>query len=98
MERYRAAAQAAVPEETVLAVGVLGLTAPATMPGFPPQVLMAITPSRLIAFEIRPRGGSIKVKSRVAAWDHDHVQVRLGTRAARQEISLETTDGSVITL
>lgn len=99
LANYQQAAEAEIPEEPVLAIGMLsvvgstksvltGLVSPLIgilqrnkgrklAPGFPNNVLIAVTPARLIAFEYRPTTSSVKIKRRVLEYLRRDVRVEL---------------------
>lgn len=96
---YHQAVQAAIPDEPVLAVGMLsvvgstksivtGLISPLAgmlqrnkgrklAVGFPNNVLIAVTPARLIAFDYRPTASSVKIKRTVMEFLRRDVRVEL---------------------
>src|SRR5687768_1575161 len=120
VENYRSAIQAAIPEEQVIAVGMLA--PPGTMKsvlvgqaspligmimrrkgkkasgGFPMNVLMAVTPTRLITFGYRPKGTKIKVEERLTEWPRRHVRVEIGKGGISQRLHFTFSDGQSIEL
>jgi hypothetical protein len=46
--------------------------------GFPLNVLMAVTPTRLISFEFKPRSNRVKIKRLVVEWPRPMVRVAAG--------------------
>ena len=120
VEIYRSAVQEQLPEEQVIAVGML--TPPGTMKsvlvgqaspligmimrrkgkkasgGFPMNVLMAVTPTRLVTFGYKPKGTKIKVKDRLTEWPRRHVRVELGKGGISQRLHFTFSDGQTIEL
>lgn len=97
VEEYHAAVQRCVPDERVLAIGLFGT--PPQSPGDQEvrgPVLMALTPSRLLAHRYRPRGMSIDVLERVAAWPRRLVGVRVQDHPAVRRLLLTTPDGALL--
>ena len=121
VEMYRSAAQAAVPEEQVYAVGVLsrrGATknvligsvspllglimrrrAKTKAQGLPANVLIAVTPTRLIPFAYTPRGTRIKLGARCAEWPRSLVRIEAGTDGSlTRQLTFHFPDGGTIEL
>ena len=121
MEMYRAAVQAAVPDEQVIAVGIVarpGNTksmlfsqlSPAVgmimrsgakkrAGGFPHSALMAVTPTRLVSFEHRPKGRSVKLRRKVAEWHRGAVYVQPGQAGTMgNQLYFHLADGTTIEL
>lgn len=67
-------------------------------PGFPVNVVMAVTPTRLISFDFKPRGFKIRLTRRVATWRRSDVFVRLGDRGLQQQVFFHHADGTLIEL
>lgn len=109
--QYRQAVQAAVPDEEVLAVGILcrpnGLLS-AVAPGglfmrlagkkksggLPMNVVAAVTPTRVLFFDFRPRMTSIKVKGLAKSVARQGLRVTLGTGNLATRITFHQADGS----
>ena len=66
--------------------------------GFPMNVLMAVTPTRLITFGYKPKGFKIKVKERLTEWPRQHVAVQYGERGISQRLIFRFSDGNSIEL
>jgi hypothetical protein len=120
VEMYRTAAQAAVPEEQVHAVGVvsrkgatksmlIGQVSPligmimrrrakTKAQGLPLNMLMAVTPTRIIPFEYKPKGRSIRVGQRCAEWPRSMVYVELGASGVSRQLTFRFPDGGTIEL
>ena len=103
---YHQAVQAAVPDEQVLAFGILSLVGSTKSafigvvstlagvlqrrkgrklaPGFPTNVIVAVTPTRLLAFGYRPSGRSLKMKRIVMACLRRDVRVELIATASER--------------
>jgi hypothetical protein len=118
---YHTTAQAAIPEEQVYAVGVLGR--PGSMKslvvgqlsplvamimrhrqkrraqGFPLSVMMAVTPTRLISFQYRPRGSSsVKIVRKVAEWPWQAVRIETGSTQNSRQLFFHLADGTTVEL
>lgn len=97
VEEYHRAVQERVPDERVLAIGLFG--APAEAPeshvrhGITGPMIMAVTPSRLLAHRYRPHGMSIDVLDRVAAWPRRLLAMRMQDHPAARRLLLTTPDG-----
>ena len=123
IETYRAALQAAIPDEQVWGVGLLstvgatksamtGFVSPLAgmimrrkgknkAPGFPMNVAVAITPSRIISYAYRPSYTQIKLKQRVAEWPRHAVQVQIVPPAKARGLDhalFQFPDGSSVEL
>lgn len=120
LEKYRAVVQEAVPEEQVLAVGVL--SRPGSMGaalaaqgsglaylgmnkhgknasgGLPTNVVVAVTPSRVIAFDFRPKMTSIKLKGRAAEWTRAGLQVTAERNTLATRLTFAWPNGAVVQL
>lgn len=119
LTNYRQAAQAAIPDEPVLAIGVLsivgstksvvtGMVSPLwgllqrnkgrkLAPGFPNNVLIAVTTARLIAFAYRPTRSSVKLKRQVMEVLRRDVRVELVPAASSRglrHLRFHLRDGS----
>jgi len=120
LEMYRSAAQNAVPDEAVLAVGLVtrpgatkGVLVGQVSPvvgmmmrhsgkkksgGFPLNALMAVTATRLISFEYRPRASKVKILAKVAEWHRGAVWVEPGHTGIGNQIFFHLADGSTVEL
>jgi hypothetical protein len=118
--RYRVAAQAAVPDEQVLAVGILTRTGGLSgalaaqvsgawylaskrrgardAPGLPQNVAVAVTPTRLVVFEFRPSGTSIRLKRHVADWPRPGLTVTSEDTTLAERLTFTFADGEVVRL
>jgi len=73
----------------------------AKAPGFPTNVVMAVTPSRIIAFGYRPSYTKIKLKKRVAEWPRQSVQAQIVPPAKARGLDhalFRFPDGSAVEL
>ncbi len=97
IQQYLAIVQGAVPNEQVLAVGLLsragsmgsvlassvsgvaGLAmrqrGKSASGGLPQNVVVGVTPTRLVAFEYKPKRSSIELKGMVGEWTRQGLQV-----------------------
>ena len=67
--------------------------------GFPMNCVMAVTPTRLITFEYRPKGTRIKVKKKVVEWPRHMVRVAAGEeRRMSRQIFFAFPDGTSMEL
>lgn len=62
--------------------------------GMPKNVLLAVTDTKLIAFEYKPRGTKFKVKDAVAAWDRDSIQIGAEKKKITYLIVITDEDGN----
>ncbi len=118
--KHVATVQEAVPDEQVLAVGVLsrpgsigaglatqvsGLLATVMSKkgkdasgGLPLNVVVAATPTRLLAFDFKPKGASIKLRQRVAEWPRAGMQVTTEKKTTATRLTFQFGDGTRIEL
>ncbi|MCU1400824.1 MAG: hypothetical protein JWN62_3933 [Acidimicrobiales bacterium] len=65
--------------------------------GFPLNVLMAVTPTRLISFHYKPRGSSVKIVRKVAEWPWHAVRVQAAQNGSGR-IMFQLIDGTSVEL
>lgn len=102
VEEYHRAVQQRVPDERVLAIGLFDAppeSADHAEPeryvrhGIAGPMLMAVTPSRLLALRYRPHGMSIDVLDRVAAWPRRLLAMRMQDHPAVRRLLVVTPEG-----
>jgi hypothetical protein len=104
IERYldmcKSAAQSVTPGQPVRAVGILGWSGRRARGarGFPPTVMMALTPTRLMSFEYRPRPNRIKILRKVADWPRSVVDVEVEPTGNGELLRFRLIDGTNVEL
>ncbi|MCU1396340.1 MAG: hypothetical protein JWM34_4768 [Ilumatobacteraceae bacterium] len=66
--------------------------------GLPQNVVMGITQTRLLTFQYKPRGTSIRLKKMVAEWPWQAVRVEAGTGRQERQLYFHLADGSTVQL
>jgi hypothetical protein len=67
--------------------------------GLPRNILVAVTPTRLVAFEYRPKGTGIKLKDRCGEWPRAGLVVQADAPGTlTQRIRLDWPDGTTLEL
>lgn len=67
-------------------------------PGFTLNCVMAVTPTRLISYDFRPRGTKIRLKKKLAEWQRSQVRVEMGDKGLQQQLTFIMSDGSTVEL
>ena len=67
-------------------------------PVFTMNCLMAVTPTRLISYDFRPRGTKLRIKKQLAEWQRSQVRVELGDKGLQQQLMFRLADGSTFEL
>lgn len=66
--------------------------------GLPPNVVVAATPSRVIAFDFRPKMTSIKLKGRAAEWPREGLQVTAERNKLATRLTFAWPNGAAVQL
>jgi hypothetical protein len=100
LEMCRSAAQSVTPGQPVRAVGILDRTGKRARAarGFPASVMMAVTPTRLISFEYKPRPNRIKIVRKVADWPRSVVDVEVEPSDNGEVLRFRLIDGTNVEL
>jgi len=100
LEMCKLAVQTATPGQPVRAVGILGRASrkPRAARGFPQNVMMAVTPTRLMSFEYKPRPNRIKIVRKVADWPRSVVDIEVEPGQRGRVLRFRLIDGTNVEL
>jgi hypothetical protein len=67
--------------------------------GLPERVMLAVTPSKLYAFNLSIRGANLKIKEEAAVWDRAGLRVGTGRASGMTALTIESpAEGETATL
>jgi len=100
LEMCKMAAQSATPGQPVRAVAILGRASrkPRAARGFPQNVMMAVTPTRLMSFEYKPRQNRIKIVRKFADWPRSVVDIEVEPGEGARLLRFRLIDGTNVEL
>jgi hypothetical protein len=80
-----------------LAYGAAGMLGKKRAGGLPGQFLLAVTPTKLHAFDYKMKGGkTVEVKEEVAAWDRSGLKVGTEKLQTTTRVTLESGEGDKV--